>query len=125
MSTLHPDPLQLEPKKTALVLIDLQNGIVGMPTAPYSAAEVVKKASLLAQAFRAKGATVVYVRVDMRDFLRLPVDQPMRDPNAPPPSATASEISPQRRNHFIRFPHPRQTRENLLKGETVIICIAA
>ncbi|MFZ0481701.1 MAG: isochorismatase family protein [Terriglobales bacterium] len=95
MSTLHPDPLQLEPKKTALVLIDLQNGIVGMPTAPYSAAEVVKKASLLAQAFRAKGATVVYVRVDMRDFLRLPVDQPMRDPNAPPPSATASEIVPE------------------------------
>ncbi|MGA9529045.1 MAG: hydrolase [Terriglobales bacterium] len=91
---LHLDPLHLDPKKTALVLIDLQNGIVAMPTAPYPAAEVVKKAKLLAQTFRAKGATVVYVRVDMANVLQLPADQPMRDPNAPPPPATASEIVP-------------------------------
>jgi|ERR1700722_5070017 nicotinamidase-related amidase len=86
--------LQLDPKKTALVLIDLQNGIVAMPTVPYPAAEVMAKSRLLAQTFRAKGAAVVYVRVDMANAVNLPVDSPMRDPNAPPPPASASELSP-------------------------------
>jgi len=86
--------LQLDPKKTALVLIDLQEGIVAMPTAPYSSAEVMAKGNLLAQAFRAKGAPVIYVRVDMGNVLNLPVDSPMRDPNAPPLPASASELSP-------------------------------
>lgn len=87
--------LHLDPKKTALVLIDLQNGIVARVTAPYSSSEVVQKGNRLAQAFRAKGATVVYVRVDMGDFLALPVDEPARDPNAPPPPAAASELVPE------------------------------
>lgn len=88
LSTLH-----LDPKKTALVLIDLQNGIVAMQTAPYAASEVVERSKLLAESFRAKGAPVVYVRVDLGDFLQLPVDVSHRDPNDPPP-AIASEISP-------------------------------
>lgn len=88
-------PLHLEAKKTALVLIDLQNGIVGLPTAPYSGQQVMEKATLLAQAFRAKGGTVVYVRVQMGNFLQLPVDVSLRDPNAPPPPPEASEIAPQ------------------------------
>jgi nicotinamidase-related amidase len=87
--------LHLEPKKIALVLIDLQNGVVAMPTAPYAAAEVVQKSRLLAEAFRAKGAPVIYVRVDIGDFLQLPVDASPRDPNAPPPPAIASEIAPE------------------------------
>ncbi|MGA9473687.1 MAG: isochorismatase family protein, partial [Terriglobales bacterium] len=86
------DSLHLDPKKTALVLIDLQNGIVGRVTTPYSTAEVVQRGRRLAQAFRAKGAAVVYVRVDMADFLALPVDEPSRPPNAPPPPAAASEL---------------------------------
>jgi nicotinamidase-related amidase len=84
--------LNLEPEKTALVLIDLQNGIVAVPTAPYASAEVVEKSRLLAEAFRAKGAPVIYVRVNTGDLLHLPVDAPHRDPNAPPPPAIASEI---------------------------------
>ncbi|WP_406329585.1 hydrolase [Streptomyces sp. NBC_00203] len=53
----------LDPR-TALVLIDLQNGIVGNPgLAPYPAAEVVTRASLLADAFRGQGLPVVLVRV--------------------------------------------------------------
>lgn len=95
MSSPHSALLQLDPKKTALVLIDLQKGIVAMPTVPYPAAEVVQRADRLAQAFRAKGATVVYVRVDMANVLQLPVDQPYRDPNAPPPPASASELVPE------------------------------
>jgi nicotinamidase-related amidase len=90
MSSLH-----LDPQKTALVLIDLQKGILSMPTAPHSGLDVVRRSNLLAQAFRAKGATVVYVRVDMGDVLRLPVDNPYRDPNAPPPPASASELVPE------------------------------
>jgi nicotinamidase-related amidase len=52
---------QLDPK-TALVVIDLQKGIVAMPTAqPVS--EIVALAAALAQAFRAKGLPVVLVNV--------------------------------------------------------------
>ncbi|MGC0313811.1 MULTISPECIES: hydrolase [Kitasatospora] len=52
----------LDPR-TALVLIDLQNGIVGMPTVPYSSDQVVANGIELADAFRAKGLPVVLVRV--------------------------------------------------------------
>lgn len=88
-------PLHLEPKKTALVLIDLQNGVVAMSTAPYSSSEVIEKCRSLAEAFRAKGAPIVYVRVDIGDFLHLPADEHHRDPNGPPPPAILSEIAPE------------------------------
>src|ERR1700755_1469142 len=84
--------LQLDPQKTALVLIDLQNAIVGMNPVPHTAAQVVENSRKLAEAFRAQGAPVVYVRVDLNDFLKLPVDQPhnMGDKPIPP---VASEIA--------------------------------
>jgi nicotinamidase-related amidase len=85
----------LDPKKTALILVDLQNGVVAMPTAPYSSTEVIQRSRLLAETFRGKGAAVIYVRVDIGDFLQLPVDSSHRDPNAPPPPAVASEIAPE------------------------------
>ena len=75
--------VQLDPKSTALVLIDLQNGIMGRTLAPHAASDVVKRAAKLADAVRSKGGTVVYVRVDVSDTLHLPVDAPTRDPNAP------------------------------------------
>jgi len=86
--------LRLDPKKTALVLIDLQHGIVSVPTVPYPAADVVRRGNELAKAFRSQGAAVVYVRVDMANVLHPPVDQPMRDPKAPPPPPSASELVP-------------------------------
>lgn len=49
--------------RTALVVVDLQNGVVGAPTAPYSAAQVVATTAELAAAFRARGLPVVLVRV--------------------------------------------------------------
>lgn len=52
----------LDPK-TALVVIDLQKGIVGRETAPRPAAEVVARSAALADAFRAKGLPVVLVHV--------------------------------------------------------------
>jgi nicotinamidase-related amidase len=48
--------------KTALITIDLQRGIVGLPTA-HPAAEVVAKAAALARAFRRRGLPVVLVNV--------------------------------------------------------------
>jgi len=42
-------------RTTALVLIDLQNGILGMPLAPRSGAEVLATATDLAARFRAAG----------------------------------------------------------------------
>jgi nicotinamidase-related amidase len=85
--------LQLDPKKTALVLIDLQNAIVGMNPVPHTAAQVVENSKKLADAFRGHGAPVVYVRVDLNDFTNLPVDQP-HNLGDKPLAAAASEITP-------------------------------
>jgi nicotinamidase-related amidase len=85
--------LQLDPKKTALVLIDLQNAIVGMNPVPHTAAQVVENSRKLAESFRALGAPVVYVRVDLNDIMNLPVDQPHNLGDKPLPAA-ASEIAP-------------------------------
>ncbi|GHF28632.1 hydrolase [Streptomyces mashuensis] len=52
----------LDPR-TALVLVDLQHGIVAAPTTPYTGPEVVTCAVTLADAFRAHGLPVVLVRV--------------------------------------------------------------
>ncbi|MDO0924508.1 isochorismatase family protein [Streptomyces sp. TG1A-8] len=52
----------LDPR-TALVVIDLQNGIVGMPTEPYAASDVVARSVELADAFRSRNLPVVLVRV--------------------------------------------------------------
>lgn len=51
----------LDPK-TALVVVDLQKGITGLPTA-HPSADVVAHAATLADAFRAKGLPVVLVHV--------------------------------------------------------------
>ena len=85
------EALKLDPKKTALVLIDLQNGIVGRDTKPYSAADVVERSCKLTDAFRAKNAPVVYVRVLMSDFLSLPADEVTNLPKDIP--AHMSEIA--------------------------------
>jgi nicotinamidase-related amidase len=49
--------------KTALLVVDLQKGIVGMPTA-HPMADVVKNAVALTEAFRAHKLPVVLINVD-------------------------------------------------------------
>lgn len=83
--------LHLDPKKTALVLIDLQNAIVGRDTRPYTAGEVVERSRTLAEAFRSKGAPVIYVRVVIGEILPVPADETMAMPKDIP--ASASEIA--------------------------------
>ena len=74
----------LDPHSTALVLIDLQKGIVGRPLAPHSGPDVLKNSIALAGKFRRAGAPVVLVNVgwspDFKDALRQPVDQPIQMP---------------------------------------------
>jgi nicotinamidase-related amidase len=70
-----------DPKKTALVIIDLQEGIVVMPAAPHTPSDVVERASRLADMCRKAGVFVVIVHVgwnkDCGDRLFPIADQPM------------------------------------------------
>jgi nicotinamidase-related amidase len=76
--------LKLDPRTTALVLIDLQKGIMGRELAPHTAEQVMKIGSELADSFRKAGAPVVLVNVgfakDFKDALSQPVDQPFATP---------------------------------------------
>ena len=94
-------PLTLDPQKSALVLIDLQQGIVGRSLAPRSGPEVVRNASRLATRFRELNSTVVLVRVsfqpDFKDAVNVPADVPMQfNAGAFPPgwSELVPEIGP-------------------------------
>ncbi len=85
--------LTLDPKSTALVLIDLQNAIVSRQLAPHAAADVVARSAALAEAVRASGGTVVYVHVLVTDILSLPADRPNPRTSGPIPPE-ASELAP-------------------------------
>ena len=59
----------LDPKTSALIVIDLQQLVVRMPVAPHTAADVVANAQRLVEAFRAAGSTVILVHVEFaKDF---------------------------------------------------------
>jgi len=79
--------LTLDAATTALVLIDLQQGILSYAKAPRGAAAVLANAAPLADAFRAAKAPVVLVKVgfsaDGGDMLKARVDAP-NPPGAPP-----------------------------------------
>jgi nicotinamidase-related amidase len=81
--------LKIDPAKTALVVIDLQKGIVWMPAMPRSSLEVVARAAKLAAAMRAAGGTVVLVRVtpspDGKDALKPITDNPATSAVGVPP----------------------------------------
>ncbi|QPR29768.1 hydrolase [Edwardsiella hoshinae] len=72
--------LQFNPATTALVLIDLQQGILPYAVAPCDGETLVGRAVRLAEAFRARALPVVLVRVGWSsgggDALRQPVDKP-------------------------------------------------
>ncbi len=87
--------LELDAKTTALVLIDLEHGIVGMDVKPHTSADVVARCAKLAEAVRKAGGTVVYVHVLLHDMLRLPADQPMGRSGGPKPPPEASELVPE------------------------------
>jgi nicotinamidase-related amidase len=78
----------IDPRSTAAILIDLQQGIVSRPLDPYDAKTVVDNAALLAGAVSQAGGLVVAVNVafspDEGDRLRAPIDSPMPAAATPP-----------------------------------------
>ena len=88
--------IRLDPKSTALVMIDLQKGILARPLAPHSAAEVVAGAKALAERFRTAQGKVVWVTVgweaDFGDALKAPVDAPMPRPEGGYPADFAELV---------------------------------
>jgi nicotinamidase-related amidase len=101
--------IHLDPATTALVLVDLQNGIVGMPLAPRSGPDVLAVGKTLAERFRAAKAKVVLVRVDFAedyaDAPSTPVDQPMtRSPGGMPKewSALAAGLAQPGDLHIVK-----------------------
>jgi nicotinamidase-related amidase len=102
-------PVSFDRSTTALVVIDLQKGIVARQCAPYPSAAVVRNAAAIADASRRHGIPVFLVRVtpspDRKDALRPIADAPM--PAQTPPSDWADivpELGP-RENDFVVTKH--------------------
>jgi nicotinamidase-related amidase len=57
-------PLNLDMRRTALVLVDLMPRIIALPTVPHSGEQVHERCLRLAAGFRAAGGLVVWVRVE-------------------------------------------------------------
>ena len=86
----------LDPRRTAIVLIDLQKGILARPTVPHATADLLDRTQQLLGAGRAAGLLVIHVRVgwsdDMGDSPSAPVDQPGPSRASPPPSGFADSV---------------------------------
>jgi nicotinamidase-related amidase len=76
--------LELDPRRTALVLIDPQQWTLGMPIAPQSAETIVNSAERIGTALRSAGGIVVLTRAAFSegyaDMLRAPVDLQLKVP---------------------------------------------
>lgn len=80
--------MNIDPNTTALIVIDLQRGIVARDCMPHSSATVVANAARLLKRFRELGALTVLVHVDFS-----PDDRDRLKPNAEeavPPRASMS-----------------------------------
>ena len=83
---------RIDPVATALVLIDLQRGVVSRNTAPRSAAEVVRGCSRLVEAARPLGVLVVKVRVSFAPDRANAPHQDVDEGYPPPPPAGWDEL---------------------------------
>jgi nicotinamidase-related amidase len=93
--------LVLDPRSAAIVVIDIQKGIVGMAGIPHSAASVVNNCARLIEAARRVGAQTVLVRVggsrDGADRLSLTADQTWAGAASLPPDW--SDLVPELGSH--------------------------
>jgi nicotinamidase-related amidase len=91
--------LNLDPATTALVVIDLQQGIARAATVPHTGAECVARTAQIADALRAKGGTVIFVTVtrsaDGRDGLNPTLDTPPAMPGGGVRPAGWNELAPE------------------------------
>jgi nicotinamidase-related amidase len=80
--------MQLDAKTTALVLIDLQKGVLARQVVPHPAMTIYERSKQLATRFRTAGGLVVWVRVsfagDFADAPRAKVDEPSNFGALPP-----------------------------------------
>jgi nicotinamidase-related amidase len=85
--------IRLDSKTSALVLIDVQNGIVSLPLAPRTGQDVARQSRDLAGRFRSAGSPVVLVRVDFApDYADAPL-QPVDQPIVRPPGGLPEDFS--------------------------------
>jgi nicotinamidase-related amidase len=96
---MSPSQIVLSVERTALVLIDLQRGIMQRQTAPHSASDVLARSVRLAKRFRAKGAPVVLVNVSYSpngaDRLNQPIDTPAMGAPEPGWDQLVSDLGPE------------------------------
>lgn len=99
------EPL-FDKNRTALVVIDLQKGIVGRKTFPHDSAAVVANAAKLAEAFRKNNMPVFLVRVtpslDFKDGLKPVTDNPVQSGSMSSDWANiVSELGPKQGDFII------------------------
>jgi nicotinamidase-related amidase len=89
--------IELDAQTSALILVDLQAGVIGMPLQPRTGPETLAAGKALAERFRAAGGKVVLVRVDFAadfaDALKQPVDAPFRGARPPGWSGLAEGLA--------------------------------
>jgi nicotinamidase-related amidase len=99
------EAFQLKLSETALVLVDLQRGIMGMPVAPHAARDVLARAVELVAAFREASGTVALVRVsfaaDGADVLKQPRDSMVAPARGPGWDELAPELGPERADVIV------------------------
>lgn len=98
--------LTLDPKSTALILIDLQKGIVARDTAPHSSSDVVSNAAKLVEKCNDSGVTVILVHVsyhkDGSDRLAVKTDVTWAGGSLPDDfDKIVSEVHPEKADHII------------------------
>ncbi len=80
--------LKINIRTTALVVIDLQKGIISIPTEPYASDSVIEKAAALLNAARSKSMSVFLVNVarspDMKDTLHPISESSFKSPGYDP-----------------------------------------
>ena len=93
--------LILDPRSTAIVVIDIQKGVVGMPGAPHPTGSVAVNCVRLVAAVRRGGGQPILVHVGGSrggaDRLSLTADQPWSSPAALPPDW--SDLAPELGSH--------------------------
>src|SRR6185503_12708318 len=86
-----PESLILDPRRTALVLIDLQQGIVSRPLAPYDARQVVDNGRRLGERCNELAIPVVLVHVAFSESGADRLQQPVDSPTPVPPGGMSRD----------------------------------
>jgi len=85
--------LDLDPATTALIVVDLQNGLLARPLAPHSSKTVLGNTVTLAETVTAHGGPVIRVTMDFSDLPRQAVDASSQMPEGLP--AQFFELAPE------------------------------